>query len=750
MALRFAAYRYLRCISGIFILLILWSFNSSAQPKNLIVSNISTDHGLSGEDVRVIPDNSYNFIWFGVDHAGFCCYNTSSFILFSNNPDIKRPYLQTFGFCFFVLLVIAIFIFVHYSSQKIKRSKLEKLVNERTNELKLSNEKFYRITNEMAAQNIEIYEQKEEIAQQKLELEKTIENLRIISEFGQELNNLLSFKDINYMMYKYINWMMNCSVFGIGLYNDTLKTINFPHFFEGKKTYNFDITIDNPDSCAAYAVRNQKVIFSNDFEKDYKKYMNNLLYLTEGATKSIIYIPLIVKKKKIGVVTVQNYEENAFSDNDVTNLRSLASFISIALDNADAYEKLQKQNTELEKHRNNLEQIITERTDDLRKAMVKAEESDRLKSAFLANLSHEIRTPLNAIIGFSSLLVNDDNDNEIPKEEIYNVIQNNSNALLNIINDIVDFSLIEAGQVKIIKENFSLTSFLNELNLQFKEEIKRINEHDGRNLEFHIKSQILENDLFINTDPYKLRQVLTNLFNNAIKFTNSGTIEAGYEIIEREIRFFVSDTGSGIDEKNLNFIFERFWKDEISDNTIIRGTGLGLTITKNLLELMDGKIYVISEKGKGSTFYFTLPFTNLPVNKKYIKKEIKYSSNPDWSEKTILIVEDVDSNFAVLDNILKKTGACIIRATHGKEAIDIFSKNNSINLILMDIRLPVMNGQQATKEIKKLNKNITIIAQTAHALSTDESYFLKSGFDGYISKPFIPEKIIQILSEYLN
>ncbi|NOX48155.1 MAG: response regulator [Chlorobi bacterium] len=400
----------------------------------------------------------------------------------------------------------------------------------------------------------------------------------------------------------------------------------------------------------------------------------------------------------------------------------------------------------LREAQNNLERRVEERTAELVIAKEKAEESDRLKTAFLANMSHEIRTPLNAIMGFSGLL-SPKLDEEVSNNYIH-IINNSGLQLLNIINDIIDIAKIEAGQINIEVSECRVNSFLKEL-LTSKNQKLIEEKTDSKEIKLIIDNG--DENFTLQTDPTRLKQVMTNLVNNAIKFTERGKIEFGYYLPgntnndkahENEILFFVKDTGIGINKNEQEFIFERFRQVENSLTKRYGGTGLGLAISKSLVEKLGGRIWVESEEGKGSEFYFTVPFVE------------QKGTNPVSTDKktglgikegiTILIAEDEPSNFHILEILLNKTKSKLIWARNGQEAIDLFKENkDNIDIVLMDIQMPIKNGLAATREIKEAKNDVPILAQTAYALAGDRERFLKAGCDDYISKPIEKELLFE-------
>ena len=390
---------------------------------------------------------------------------------------------------------------------------------------------------------------------------------------------------------------------------------------------------------------------------------------------------------------------------------------------------------------------ITERKNyerQLKLAKEKAEESDKLKSAFLANMSHEIRTPMNAILGFANLLKSRKIDKK-RKETFIDIINAKSRQLLQIISDIIDISKIEAGQITIVNKNFSLNELINQLALYF----KTLKKQDNKPIEINLHYGLPMENSYIHSDNVRIEQILTNLLSNAYKFTELGNIDIGYEIEDlKNILFYVKDTGIGLTEFEQSVIFDRFRQVSTSFNRLYCGTGLGLSISKGLVDKLKGTIWVESEINKGSTFYFKIPYVPGMAAKKISKRANKSKLN--WKGKTILIAEDEDTNFTFIDTLLKPTSAAVIRAKDGKEAINICKKNSKIDLVLMDIKLPKINGLEATKQIRKFRKSLPIIAHTAYAMSVDEDECLKAGCDAYICKPVKIDPLLKLIHQYIN
>jgi PAS domain S-box-containing protein len=371
---------------------------------------------------------------------------------------------------------------------------------------------------------------------------------------------------------------------------------------------------------------------------------------------------------------------------------------------------------------------------ELLAAKVKAEESDRLKTAFLHNISHEIRTPMNAIVGFSGLLNDADLLPEKQKEYI-EIIAQSSDQLLSIINDIVCIATIEAGQEKLSEVPVNLNAMQRILYEKFLPKAR------SQNIIFDVKTCFRENEDLILADEAKLVQILSNLIGNAFKFTLSGHIHVGCNLKNNELEFFVEDTGIGIPSEMHDEIFMRFRQVESTTARQFGGSGLGLSISKAYVELLGGKMWLTSELGKGSVFYFTLPFKKVNNSEEPAIKQSKQFEISSKSPKTLLIAEDEDSNYLLLEILLSGLNIQLIRAINGVEAVDS-CKNDHIDMVLMDIKMPVMDGYEATMQIRDFMPDLPIIAQTAYTTDADKNRALACGCSDFISKPFKREVLI--------
>jgi len=389
---------------------------------------------------------------------------------------------------------------------------------------------------------------------------------------------------------------------------------------------------------------------------------------------------------------------------------------------------------------------ITERKhaeEELIKSKNKAEESDRLKSAFLANMSHEIRTPMNGIIGFSELLKEPLLTGE-EQHEYIEIIQQSGSRMLNIINDIVSISKVESGQMEVSIKETNINEQLNYIYTFFKPEAEQ------KRIELRQKNLLPLKCGNLLTDKEKLYAVLINLVKNALKFTDTGIIEFGCKLNNsNEFEFFVSDTGVGIDAHQHEFIFDRFRQGSESLNRNYEGAGLGLAISKAYVLMMGGKIWVESTKGKGSTFYFTLPYIDSSPGKEKTAGA-RLTSDFAGMKLKILIAEDDDVSGLYINKILKSVSDKIIRAKTGAEAIELCKINPAIDLILMDIKMPVMDGYEATREIRKFNPDVVIFAQTSFALTGDSDKALAAGCNDYIAKPYNKADLYLLIEKHFK
>jgi len=396
---------------------------------------------------------------------------------------------------------------------------------------------------------------------------------------------------------------------------------------------------------------------------------------------------------------------------------------------------------------------ITQRNkyqESLKLAWEKARESDRLKTAFLANISHEIRTPMNAILGFSDLLMNP-NISTANRADYIDMINKSSHNLLNIINDIIDFSMIETGQMQLYTGEFMPLNMMKELHATFRQQLELLGKE---HLDVKLDIPAADDKLILVSDEERIRQVMTNLIGNAIKYTDSGEIRIGYRIRSQgnnraKIEFFVADTGIGIPPENRELIFERFRQLDDSNTRRYGGNGLGLSISTEIASLLGGEISLESEVGKGSVFYFTIQDIPVSVEDAGKAEEESEKVGYPWEDKRVLVAEDVISNYHLIESMLDCTGISIDWARNGEEVLKLYHEGTKYDLILMDIRMPVLNGYEATAKLRKSDSEIPIIALSANAMQSEIDMSIEKGCNDHISKPISQQVLLETMDKYL-
>ena len=446
---------------------------------------------------------------------------------------------------------------------------------------------------------------------------------------------------------------------------------------------------------------------------------------TVGAEAAVwMGVPLLIKGNIIGVFVVQHYQdENAYHKQDVEIMEVISFQISLYL----------------ERSRN--EKILKE-------ALEKAKESDRLKSVFLANMSHELRTPLNAVIGFSQLITEDSALEEVL--EFNRHIQKGGYHLLDIIEDILNISVLESGGVEINKDSIPLADFLIDVYQKAKITQEKMQKEK---LEFQILPVPEKMRCSLTIDTQKLQQVLHNLIKNAFKFTPEGSVTLGVESVGEDtctaLRFFIRAPGIGIKKEMHDIIFDLFRQVDESNTRTYGGTGLGLSVSKRLIELLGGKISVESEPEKGSVFYVTIPCggENLELEDQEVPVVQEMTALAEG--KVVLVAEDEESNFELLSIHLENMGIKVRWAKNGREAVELVRKHEDIGLILMDIKMPLMTGLEATEIIRKSHPVLPVIAQTAYAMPQDRESALRAGCNDIITKPIKIEELKKVLEKYM-
>ncbi|MDA3880487.1 MAG: ATP-binding protein [Prolixibacteraceae bacterium] len=380
---------------------------------------------------------------------------------------------------------------------------------------------------------------------------------------------------------------------------------------------------------------------------------------------------------------------------------------------------------------------------ELQRAKQLVEDAERLKSAFLDNMPHEIRTPLHAITGFTSLLADPDLSNE-ERIEYVKFIQDSSNDILNLMDNIIEIAKLETNQIKPKREKCYVNSIIDKV---YSDIISKQNILEKGHLTVNTIKENPDPMFTVVSDPERIHQILSHLLNNALKFTENGGVECGYRILNNShIEFFVKDTGIGIAPEESKIIFKKFGKSGNINTNKNRGSGLGLTLSKKLVELLNGEISFESAKGKGSNFTFRIPIEN---EQKITISRPSVSGDIDWKSKTIMIVEDTDSNYFFIEAFLERTHASLLWAHNGVEAVVMF-KENKVDLVLMDIMMPEMDGYEATRQIRAINQSIPVIAQTALALPDDEDKCYQSGCNYVLVKPISSEDLIATIKRFLQ
>ena len=400
-------------------------------------------------------------------------------------------------------------------------------------------------------------------------------------------------------------------------------------------------------------------------------------------------------------------------------------------------QQLQSQNKILDEKVKERTQELVMKNIELSIAKEKAEASDRLKTSFINNISHEIRTPLNGILGFGQILTDSELE-ENEKEEYLAILNESSERLINTVTNFMEISILSSGNQEVIKKVLFLETVLNDILRQYKHMC------DAKNLNLTLELPAAERNIQIYTDGDLLNKMFRHLMDNAVKFTSEGSITIGYELKESEFVFFVKDTGIGIANEGKELIFNSFMQEDNSYTRPFEGCGLGLSIASRISELLGGIIWLDSEKGVGSTFYFTIP---IQVGSQAEKEIVAYKVNSN-EVKNILIAEDDEINFVYLNVILKSAHAKILRAFDGQDAINQCKNNLEIDVVLMDLKMPVMDGYTATREIKLFRKDLPILAVTAFSGGDDRQRAIEAGCDEFITKPVKKDILVEKLAIY--
>ncbi|MBE0646624.1 MAG: response regulator [Bacteroidales bacterium] len=552
------------------------------------------------------------------------------------------------------------------------------------------------------------------------ERKKAEKTQRILYNISNATNTSENLDELFQFIKDELHQIIDTTNFFIGLWDGESDTVSIPYIVD--KADHFT-SLPMKGSLTGYVIKKQQSLLATKeiFEKLEQQGEAEII-----GTDSKIWLGVPMKSKGVvtGVIVLQSYDdEKAFTQADVEVLEFVSQQISLSIERK-------------------------KREEELKEALKKATESDRLKSSFLATMSHELRTPLNAVIGFSDII-----DKTFSLDEIIKMNQRinvSGKHLLTIIEDIFDISLIETGEIKIDNEKFDLVPFMLGIHtfvLAEQDALKK------QHLEVTYQPPQNLNDVFLFSDQGKIKQILLNLLKNALKYTHDGSVKYGFmtEIQEEKswLKFYVKDTGIGISQDLQHMIFEPFRQADESHTRVYGGAGLGLSISKKLTNLLGGELWVESTAGKGSTFFFTVPHEQPEVINP--AKEFKGTGGiHSYPGKTVLIVEDEDSNYEYLNIILHMVGITTLFAQNGQGAIDLCKTNPAIDLVLMDVKMPMMSGYEATAVIKKYRPDLPVIAQTAHAIIGDKAKALEAGCDEYISKPINKEDLYKLIGKYFN
>ncbi len=575
---------------------------------------------------------------------------------------------------------------------------------------------FLEITKRKKAE-IKFQEITENLIQKNAEIEFNNERLQSLLSISQYASNSIR-ELLDFALGEAIK-LTNSKIGYIYYYNENSKQFTLNTWSKGvmeecnvmnpKTVYDLDKT-----GCWGEAVRQRKPVVINDYQAE-----NPIIKGTPHGhvqLEKFLTIPVSIDNEIVAVCGVANKA----TDYDSSDIRQLTLLM-------DSVWKISERMA-----------LIKELTS----AKEKAEESDRLKSSFLANMSHEIRTPMNGILGFTELLLEPDLSSE-EKEQYINIVNQSGQRMLNTVNDIIEISKIEAGIVTVDLKEVDVQARLDELIRFFNPEVTK------KGLTITLKNQLPKTDTVISTDINKLDSILTNLIKNAIKFTGSGEIQLGWRQKAHFIEFHIKDTGIGIPKHRQEAIFNRFIQADLANSRVFEGSGLGLAIAKAHVEILGGKIWLESEEGLGSIFYFTLPLKGASPESKAQQLEPPIEKKGGTAKKLkILLVEDDEISYLHLSIVLKDITSKILYAYTGTSAVEMAQSNPDIDVILMDIRIPGIDGFEATRKIREFNKKVVIIAQTAFANTGDREKTLATGCNDYITKPVNKEDLLALINRY--
>lgn len=547
--------------------------------------------------------------------------------------------------------------------------------------------------------------------------------LNEINRYAQDISLINYEKIFEFAVEKLIN-LSKSSLVILSIYDKETKE------FVLKRSSFSNIEVQMVSQILGISVNDFRMPVSDEY---YQKFINEVVFESESLTKvSFGNIP-----ESTSVLIDQNSDYNWFQAIPLVLNNEL--FGSIFISWKKGVERIQSEEllTFTSITANAISRFMAE--DSLFKAKIQAEESDRLKSAFLANISHEIRTPMNGILGFTDLLKNL-NLNVVEQKEYIEIIHQSGKRMLDILNDIVDVSKIESGQVDTHTSFFCLNDLLRELFAFFNPKASNLQ------LDLIMEFDCPDEESWIETDRTKLHQIITNLVNNAFKFTKKGYIKFGYKTDGNNVVFYVEDSGVGIPSDKISDVFKRFVQVENSSD-IKSGAGLGLSISKAYIELLGGEIWVDSVYDKGTVFYFKILFKKQSLPEKSIKNVNTFDL--PIHKINILIAEDDQVCMLLLKKILNHENIVLYCASNGYEAVEIVKKEKNLNIALLDIKMPIMDGIQATKLIKEINPDLPIIIQSAFAFSSDKILATEAGCNEFLTKPIQKEQLFRLINKFI-
>jgi len=561
------------------------------------------------------------------------------------------------------------------------------------------------------------------------------DNIVAIASFAQDITDRVRAEELKSVLYNISNaanttkslnkligkireelaTIIDTTNFFIALYNKDSETFSLPYFTDEK---------DNISSFPAGKTISSLIINEKKPCLCTRQEINEKISRGEiepvGSIPEIwLGIPLKIENEIIGVMVLQSYNNpNAYSESDLQILQFVSNQISLTIQRKESEEQMAQ-------------------------ALKSATEADMLKSAFLANMSHEIRTPLNGILGFSNLLKNQEISNS-ERLDYLSIIEQSGKRMMGVINDLIDISKVESGMTEVVLSDFNLTDTINYLFSFFKPEA------ESKGLQLECSSGLPRENAFIKSDKEKIYAIITNLVKNAIKYTKSGRIHFGYELVGNLIKFTVTDTGIGIRKEKIDTIFNRFVQAGNTPTKSTEGVGLGLSITKAYVQLLNGKIWVESEPMKGSSFNFEIPYTQGNNTDNTEKMETFTKEHTQKNKLKILVAEDDAINRKLITYHLKGISDDLILTANGAEAVEALNGYTDINLILMDLKMPEMDGYEATRLIREKNKEVIIIGLSAFALEAEKNKALQNGFNDYVTKPVSKATLLKAIGNFFD